>query len=114
MHEWANLRIVDFPDAAHDLSCKRRKLGGLRIVGHLAGAFAPRNGASDRIEHENPAQGELAHAHARRNQRAQFFHRRQCNLVVDTGEGLADIEALALTIEIAMVVGFKLGIGTCP
>jgi hypothetical protein len=52
----------------------------------------------------------LAHAHARRHQGTQLFHRRQRYLVVDTGEGFADVEALPLAIEVAVIVVGKLGI----
>ncbi len=116
MHQRTNARIVDFAQAGHDFRRERRQIGGPRVVGHLAGPLAPGDGASDRIEHEDPAEGELAHADAGRHQGANLFDGCQRHVVVDPGEGFADIEALALAIEVAVVVGGELGIRreTCP
>ena len=112
VHKGPDLRVVDFADACHDLRSERGKIRGPRVVRHLAGALATGDRATDRIEHQDPAQSKLAHADVGRHQGADFFHCRQRHLVVDPGKGLAHIEALALTVEVAMIVGFEFGIGT--
>ena len=53
---------------------------------------------------ENPAQRELGQRRTRRHERLQFLHHVEPDLVVDPGEGLADVELLAVAVEFAMVV----------
>ena len=90
---------------------ERRQSRGQCVVRHLAGSFASGDGTGDGIEHEDPTQGKLAHAHAFRHQSTQFFDGCQRYFVIDPGKGFANIEALALAIEVAVIVVGKLGIG---
>src|SRR5450631_1439587 len=111
MDKGPNLGVVDFADACHDFRSERGKIGRPRVVRYLAGALATGDRATDRIEHQDPAQSKLAHADVRRYQGADFFDRRQRHLVINPGEGLAYIETLALAVEVAMIVGIEFGIG---
>jgi hypothetical protein len=64
MHQGANLCVVNISDTGHHFWRERRQTGGQRVVGYLAGTLPPRNGAGDRIEHEDPTESKLAHAYA--------------------------------------------------
>ena len=92
------------------LWCERRQSRGQCVVRHLAGSFASGDGTSNSIEHKDPTQCELAHAHAFRHQSTQFFDGCQRDFVIDSGKGFANIEALPLAIEVAVIVVGKLGV----
>src|ERR1700733_12730396 len=111
MHQGTYLRVVDLAHAVHHFRCERRQSRGQCVVRHLAGSFASGDSTGNSIEHEDPTQCELAHAHAFRRQSTQFFDGCQCYFVIDPREGFANIEALPLAIEVAVIVIGKLGVG---
>jgi hypothetical protein len=53
---------------------------------------------------DDPAQGELRHRHTFGNQGAQPIHRLQTHVERHPGERLADVECLAVAIEVAVIV----------
>ena len=80
----------------------------MAVVFDLVGAFAAGDGAGDGVVVEDPAEGELGEAGAGGDQFAEFFDGGEAGFVIDPGEGFADIELLAVAVEVAMVVGGEL------
>ena len=65
---------------------------------------SPRDGRADLPGHQDPAQGELAHRGALWHERPKPLHDLQADLVVESGEGLAHVERLTVTIEVPVVI----------
>ena len=63
----ANKTLVNIANLDHRFLAKRLQVGRKRIVLSLCRPFRARNNASDRIKHQDPAQGELSHGHAIRD-----------------------------------------------
>src|SRR6202040_978423 len=87
-----NFLLVDTPYGRHRFLCKRRKVGGATVVRHLFRSFAAGDGASDRIEHQNPAQGELAHRDACRQELSQLFNGFKAGVVIHSGKRFAHVK----------------------
>ena len=67
----------------------------------------PRDGRRHRGEHEDPAERQLGQRGARRDELTKLLHEGQAGLVVESGEGLADVERLAVAVEVAMVLDLE-------
>src|SRR5271157_2857839 len=111
MNQRADLRVVSSLDGTHRAFGERRQIGGRAVVGGLRRALGAGNGAGDGVEHQDPAECELRHAHAGRHLTADFFHGAEPGLIIDARKGLADVEGFAVTIEVAMIVGREHGSG---
>jgi len=61
LNQRTNLLIINSPHFFHRMIREWRQVGGATIVGDLFRALASWDGAGYGIEHENPAQSELAH-----------------------------------------------------
>ena len=93
-----------------DVAQGRQGRGG-GVVARLLRRLRARDRAGHLREHEDPAQRELAEGRARGQELAQLLDRFQADVVGHAGERLALVEALALAVELAMVVGGEAGIG---
>ena len=110
VHAGADSRIVNGADGAHGGFRQRRQVRSGAVIGHLIGALAAGDGAGDGIKLEDPAQSELRQAGSLRRQRTQLFDGFERGRVIDAGEGFADVERLAVPVEVTVVVGSELGI----
>ena len=106
----AKSRIVNVAHCGHRFRSERRQARSLAIIGDLVGAFAAGDGAGDCVEHENPAQRELAQGDAGRQQRAEFLDRVQTGIVVHAGKSLAHVKCFAVPVEVTMIVRRESGI----
>ncbi len=104
VYQGPNLLVVNASHRSHGIRRDGWKVGSSAIVDYLLGSLTSGDGASNRIEHQYPAQGELAHRDPTRQEFSHLSYRRQANLVVHSGEGLAHVEGLTLSIEVAVIV----------
>ena len=106
--------IVDRGHLGPDLLAERSEAGGRGVGLGLGGVAGARDDHRDAGLVEDPPQRELRHRHALGHQRAQPLHGGQTGLVVDAGEGLADVEGLAVAVEVPVVVFGEPGLGRVP
>jgi len=64
MYQRTNLLVVNSLDACHSFLIESWHIRSLAIVRNLGRILASRDGASDSVEHEYPAQSELAHGNS--------------------------------------------------
>jgi hypothetical protein len=112
MNFGADLFIVDTLNLRHDFRRERRQIGSVAVLNNLLRPFPAGNRTTDRVEPQNPTQGELAHGCSRRQEAADVLDCLQTDVVVDTRERLADVKGFSVSIEIAMIVGGERGIRT--
>src|SRR4029077_15632213 len=105
VHQRANVLVVDALDCRHGFRGERWNRGRLAVVTDLVWAFAAGDSAANGVEHQDPAQRELAHRRAGRHQLADLLDGFEGYVVVHAGEGLAYIERCAVAVEVAVVVG---------
>ena len=76
-----------------------------RVVLRLLRASWRRDRATDRVEHEDPAKGELRQGGSAGDECLELFRGLQAVFVGDARERLADVERFAVAIEVAVIVG---------
>src|SRR5690606_18637128 len=110
VHVRLDVLLVDARDLAHGLVGQRRQVGGGDIGQGLLRVLRAGDDHAHRLVHQDPAQRELRQGRAFRHQRTQLLHRCQADLVGHAGEGLADVEGLAVAVEVAVVAFLEAGI----
>jgi hypothetical protein len=108
MHLRPYALIVDSTHALHGLFTQWREVGGARVIFGLLGILRARYNSANFWIHQYPAQGELGHRRALRDQLTQLLDGLQAGIVVHAGEGLALVEGLAVPVVDAMIALRKL------
>src|SRR3954452_15748101 len=104
MDEGADPLVVQRLDPVHRRGVERRERRGSRVGARLLRRLGTGDRRRETVEHEDPAQRELGEGRALGHERLQRLGDLDPGLVVDAGEGLADVELLAVAVEVAMVV----------
>ena len=89
---------------------ERRQLGSPGVIANLFRPFAAGDGAGYRVEHQDPTQRKLAHGDAGGHELPDFSTTARPSVVVQSRKCLANIEGLALAIELAVVISGKGGV----
>jgi len=100
--------IVDCLNLNHGLGAQRWENGSLHILVDLSRSLCPGDRARDRIEHEDPPQRDLSQRCALRNDGFQLLDGFQSRLQIDARECFSHVERLALTVEVSVIVLWKL------
>src|ERR1700722_6850097 len=110
MHVRLDVAVIDRLQFGHRLRRQGGQCGGFRVRSRLRRVACAGNGDGDGVEHQYPSQRELRHRRASA-QRAEFLDRRKTRFIGYVRESLADVEGLAVAIELAMVGILELRIG---
>jgi hypothetical protein len=85
----------------------RRKRAGGSVRLRLRGVAGTGDDGGDGVLLEDPAERELGHRYIGRHECTQLVDRFEGRFERHAGEGLTDIEGLAVAVEVAVVVGCK-------
>ena len=82
VHECAYFTIVKLAHPGHLLVAERGQIAGAAVVLDLSRTFGARDGAGDRVEHQDPSQGQLRHGGAGRNETLENLHGLQADFII--------------------------------
>ena len=112
VHLRANVLVVDPADRGHRIVREGGQVGGGAVFGHLLRPLGAGNRAGHGVEHQNPAQCELRERPPGRANCFHFLHGAEARFVVDAGKRFADVERLAVAVELAVIGRFELRVAT--
>src|SRR5260370_34324462 len=110
MNQRADLLSVDSLTLCDGFGPERWQIGSATIFRNLLRALPAGNRTTDRIEHQDPAQCELAHRRTRRQERTNLFHSLEAEIIVDPRKSLAYVNSISMTIEVTMIIGGERGV----
>src|ERR1019366_10363794 len=103
VHVLSDQAVVDLLDALELVRTQGRERCSCDVLPRLLGAASSRNDGADTRLVDDPAQRELRQLHARVNESLKLARGLHADFEWDARKRLADIERLAVTVEVAMV-----------